>query len=88
MDPPEKVKNREVNVLQKQDCVVGDSDGVVKWEGDVGKLKEGGCYRLVKVGVRCFCGANLGKGTEVVEVGSIGETAEVEDGDLELCGKW
>ena len=62
VDPPEKVKTREGKLLNKQDCVVGDCDGccrVVLWEGDVGKLKEDGCYRLVKVFVRSYRGLNF-----------------------------
>ena len=80
VDPPEKVKTRE-----GQDCVVGDCDGccrVVLWEGDVGKLKEDGCYRLVKVFVRSYCGLNFLSVAKESEMDDIGEKAEVEDGDL------
>ena len=92
VDPPEEVKKRDGKSLQKQDCVVGDSDGccrVVVWEGDVGKMKEEKTYKLVKVAVKSFRGVNflsVGRESQIVMVDDIGEIAEVEDGDLEEKG--
>ena len=85
VDPPQKVKNTEGNVLKKQDCVVGDADGcgrVVLW---VGKMIKGESYKLIGVTVRSFRGVNylsVGKDCEIVGVNDIGVTAMVED-DLE-----
>ena len=92
VDPPQEVKNREGKALKKQDCVVGDADGcsrVVLWEGDVGKMIEDESYKLIGVTVRSFRGVNylsVGKDCEIVGVGDIGETAVVEDGDLQEKG--
>ena len=55
----------------------------------MGELKEGGCYKLLKVVVRTFHGVNflsVGKGSGGVEVDNIGEIAEVDDRDLEEKG--
>ena len=85
----EEVKNRDGKVLRKQDCVVGDSKGcgrVVLWEEDVGKLKEGQCYRLSSVMVRSYRGIeylSIGRDGEIRSIDDIGEVAEV---DLEEQG--
>lgn len=74
VDPPQEVKNREGKVLKKQDCVVEDANGygqVVLWVGDVGKMSEGGCYKLTGVTARSFRGANylsVGKDCEIVDM--------------------
>lgn len=44
---------------KKQDVLVGDSTGVARvtvWESEIGKLEEGGSYRLTGMIVREFKG--------------------------------
>ena len=92
VDPPREVKNRDGKSLRKQDCVVGDCDGcgrVVLWEEDVGKMEEGRSYKLRGVTVRSYRGVaylSVGKDCEILSVEDIGETAEIEEGDLEEKG--
>jgi ssDNA-binding replication factor A large subunit len=75
VDPVEEVKNRDGKVLKKQDCVVGDADGcgrLVLWEGDVGKVTEGGSYKLVRVTVKSFRDVNylsVGQYCEILSSG-------------------
>ena len=48
-----------------------------------------GSYKLVRVTVKSFCGVNylsVGQYCEIVRVDNIGETAALEDGDLEEKG--
>ena len=92
VDPPEDVKKEMAATLRKQDCVIGDSEGcgrVVLWEEDVGKLEEGKSYKLIGLTVRSFRGINYlsaGKDSHIENVTDIGETAQLEDGDLEEKG--
>ena len=92
VDPPQQVKTRDGKNLGKQDCVVGDSDGcgrVVLWEEDVGKLEEGTSYRLEGATVKSYRGVSYlsaGKNCVIASVEDIGETAAIEEGDLEEKG--
>ena len=85
-------KKKDGSTLRKQDCVIGDSEGcgrVVLWEEDVGKLEEGKSYKLIGLTVRSFRGINYlsaGKDSHIENVTDIGETAQLEDGDLEEKG--
>jgi hypothetical protein len=75
VDPVKEVKNRDGKVLKKQDCVVGDVDGcgrLVLWESDVGKVTEGGSYKLVRVTVKSFRDVNylsVGQYCEILSSG-------------------
>ena len=70
-------------MLRKQDCVVGNSKGcglVVLWE-DVGKLKEGQCYKLSSVMVQSYCGIeylSIERDGEISSIDNIGEVADVD----------
>ena len=92
VEPPQEVKNRDGKILKKQDCVVGDCDGcgrVVLWEEDVGNMEEGRSYKLKGVTVRSYRGADylsVGKECEIMSVEDIGETANIQEGDLEEKG--
>ena len=83
VDPPLDVQNKDGKSLKKQDCVVGDCDGVgrvVLWEDDVGNMK-GDCYELEGVMVKPYWGVNyspVGKDSRVVNVGEIGEAVEIK----------
>ena len=55
VDAAMEVNSKESKVLMKQDCILSDSNGscrVVLWQGDIGKLKEGQCYRMCRVSVK------------------------------------
>ena len=68
---------------------MGDVSGccrVVLWEKDIGRLKEGQSNKLVGASVHSFLGINYCDGCQIEDVVDIGETADVEEGDLQEKG--
>lgn len=88
VDNAMEVKSKQGRVLSKQDCVLGDCSGscrIVLWEGDVGKLIEGQCYRLSRVVVREYSGVkflSLLADAAIEEIGDIGEVIECDEDEL------
>ena len=92
VDAAMEVNSKESKVLMKQDCILSDSNGscrVVLWQGDIGKLKEGQCYRMCRVSVRRY-GVNylvMSESTEVEEVADIGDVFCDDEEEIVPGGK-
>ena len=75
---------------KKQDVLIGDVSGAVRltlWEGDIGKVEEGMCYKLSGVVVREFKGkkflSTAKNNCNIIKISDIGCVEEGEDCDNE-----
>jgi hypothetical protein len=77
--PEDVLQNSSGSKLRKQECILADSGMSVPlkiWEGDIGQVHEGKCYRFLKVKVRQYKGERFLTTTEdstFEEIDDIGE---------------
>ena len=87
--PATITKKQDSKTLKKQDCIIADSSAccrLVVWEGNIGKLASGNCYRPKGVGVRLFDKTkyfSVTQATVISEIDNIGAVAEATTGDVD-----
>ena len=77
---PEDVQSSSGSKFRKQECTLADSDMSVPlkiWEGDIGKVCKGKCYRFFKVKFRQYKGKRFITTTEDSTINEIDDIGEV-----------
>lgn len=86
VDVAMEVNTKTGKKLNKQDCVLKDVNAscrIVLWENDVGKLKKGQSYSLIKVLVRQYDGVKYFSLSDGTSIEPIQDIQEISDDDYD-----